>query len=88
MIGLAIASSVMNAKVTAGLKDFISPGALAELSQNASTLVTLPPSVQAQVVEVYSEGYDLQFKIVLGFASAQFLAAMMLWKRAEQIKVG
>lgn len=88
MIGLAIASSVMNEKVTAGLKNFISPGTLAELSQNASTLVTLPPSVQAQVVEVYSEGYDLQFKMVLGFASAQFLAAMMLWKRAEQIKVG
>lgn len=88
VIGLSIASSVMNAYLKTRLATILAPDALAALLQSTAVLGTFAPNVQEKVIEVFARGYDLQYKIMTGFAAAQFLTVMMMWKKGEQIKTG
>ncbi|MCJ1263264.1 hypothetical protein MMC22_003134 [Lobaria immixta] len=87
VIGLSIASSVMNEYLKTHLAAILPLDELAALLQSTAVLVRFAPNVQQKVLEVFARGYDLQFKILTGFAGAQFLTAMMMWKKGEQIKL-
>lgn len=78
----------MNGYLKTHLATILSSDALAALLQSTEILVTFTPNVQEKVIEVFARGYDLQYKIMVGFAAAQFLAAAMMWKKGEQIKTG
>lgn len=88
VIGLSITSSVMNEYLKTHLATILSSDALAALLQRTEILAKFAPDVQEKVIEVFAQGYDLQYKIITGFAAAQFLAVMLMWKKGEQIKTG
>ncbi|MCJ1467259.1 hypothetical protein MMC07_005883 [Pseudocyphellaria aurata] len=88
VIGLSIASSVMNGYTKNHLSAILSSEALAALLQSTEALTRFAPDVQDKVIKVFAQGYNLQYRIMIGFAGAQFLSVIMMWKKGEQIKVG
>lgn len=88
LIGLSIASNVMNSYLKAHLKDILSSDALVALLKSPKVLATFGPDVQEKVIKVFAQSYDLQYTLMIAFAAAQFPAAVMIWKKKEQIKAG
>lgn len=88
VIGLSIASSVMNSYLKTHLTTVLSSKTLATLLQTPEVLGTFAPDVQAQVLEIFAQNYNLQYKLMIGFAAAQFPATAIMWKQGEQIKAG
>lgn len=88
LIGLSIASNVMNGYLKTNLKEILSLDALAALLKSPKVLAKFGPDVQEKVIEVFAQSYDLQYTLMIAFAAAQFPAAAMIWKKTEQIKAG
>lgn len=78
----------MNGYLENRLTTILSSDALVALLQSTEALTRFAPDVQEKVIEVFAQGYNLQYRIMTGFAGAQFLAVIMMWKNGEQIKVG
>lgn len=85
-LGLAIASNVLNNHLRSSLAGLISAEDLAKLLQSTALIRLLPAELQAQVLAAFSDGYNLQMKIMAGFAGAQLLTVGMLWRK-NQISV-
>lgn len=87
-LGLAIASNVLNNHFRSSLVGVVTADQLSALLQSTATIRHLPPGVQAQVITVLSDGYDMQMKILAGFAGAQLLAVGTLWRKKQISVVG
>ncbi len=85
-VGLAIVSSVMNSYLKSKLKNAIPQKDLEALLQTTSVLTTFDPGSLHLVREVFAAGYNIQFRIMIGFAAAQFLAGALMWKGRAQVK--
>lgn len=88
LIGLSIASNVMNSYLKSHLKEILTADALVALLKSPKILMTFGPDLQEKIIEVFARSYDLQYTLMIAFAAAQFPAAVMIWKRKEQIKAG
>ena len=88
VIGLSIASSVMNHYLETHLTEILPSDALAALMQTTEVLATFTPNVREKVIEVFAKSYDLQYRVMIGFAAAQFPAAAMMWTNGQQIRAG
>lgn len=88
LIGLSIASNVMNSYLKSHLKEILTPDALVALLKSPKILITFGPDLQEKIIEVFARSYDLQYTLMIAFAAAQFPAVVMIWKRKEQIKAG
>ena len=69
-ICLAIVSSVMNGWLGSRLPSLLTPQQLAAIQTNPQTIQTFPSILQDSVRGVYADGYNLQFRIIIGFAAA------------------
>ena len=87
-LGLAIASNVLNNHLRSSLAGLISAEELSVLLQSTASIRLLPPEVQAQVLAAFSDGYNLQMKIMTGFAGAQLLTVGTLWRKNQISVVG
>ena len=87
-MGLAIASSVMNSHLTSSLSSSIGAERLSEVLQSITATKTFPLQVQIQVLEAFASGYNLQMKIMTGFAGIQVLAVGLLWRKKQISVVG
>lgn len=85
-LGLAIASNVLNNHFRSSLVGVVTTDQLSALLQSTATIRQLPPGIQAQVIAVLSDGYNMQMKIMAGFAGAQLLTVGALWRK-KQISV-
>lgn len=85
-LGLAITSSALNSFLNSHLRDAIGPDRLSAVLQSPAAIREFPPELQTQVLTVFAQGYNLQMKIMAGFAGFQVLAVGLLWKR-KQISV-
>lgn len=85
-IGLAIASTILNTMLKSDLNDVLAPAQLEALLQTTDIIQSLPPGTQDIVKGVFSRAYNIQFKIMLGFAAAQFPATALLFRRGPQIR--
>ena len=84
VIGLSIASSVLNNHVRSGLADNFPPQASELLLQSAAAITTLPESLQVVARNVYADGYSLQMKTMIGFAAAQAVGLGIMWERTPR----
>lgn len=87
-LGLAIASSVMNNHLTSHLRAIFGPEQLATVLQSTEAIRRFPPEVQKQVRRAFAQGYNLQMRIMIGLAGAQFLAVALLWRKRQISIVG
>ena len=83
-VGLALASAVMNSYLTSHLSHSIGPEYLAAVLQSTEAIKGFPVDVQRLVLEKFSEGYNLQMKILAGVAGLQVLCVGLLWRGKAQ----
>lgn len=82
-LGLAIASNVLNSHVKSSLEGVVSAEALSELLKSTATIRLMPAEMQAQILTAFSDGYNLQMKIMAGLAGAQLLTVGALWRKNQ-----
>ncbi|KAL9609135.1 MAG: hypothetical protein Q9167_006079 [Letrouitia subvulpina] len=85
-IGLSIVSSVLNGMLKSQLRGVLPARELAALLESTEVISTFTPTVKNKVLEVFVQNYQVQFRIMIGFAAAQIPAAALLWRRGEQFR--
>ena len=80
VIGLAIASNVLNNHVQAKLSSVLTPQQLQRLLQNSMELGHFTKDMQSVVRGIYSDSYNLQMKVMIGFGAAQVLGLGLMWE--------
>ena len=79
-LGLALASAVINSYLTSHLSHSIGSEYLAAVLQSTEAIKGFPIDMQRLVLEKFAEGYNLQMKILAGFAGLQVLCVGLLWR--------
>jgi hypothetical protein len=82
-IGLAIATGVLNSDLSSKLSGLLTMSQLQSLLRDISIVDTFPQNLQESVGEIFGKAYNLNIKVMIGFAAAQFLAAGLLWRRPQ-----
>lgn len=85
-IGLAIVSSVLNSMLKSNLREALSSSELETLLQTTEIISTFPPNIQEIVRGVFARSYNVQFKIMVGFAAAQVPAAALFLRKGGQFR--
>ncbi|KAI9644355.1 hypothetical protein NHQ30_007712 [Ciborinia camelliae] len=82
VVGLSIATNVFNDYVRTHLSRHLTPEQLSALLQSVTSGIdSLPLGLQATVRSTFGAAYDLQTKVMIGFAIAQALAVSIMWER-------
>ncbi|PWY83581.1 hypothetical protein BO70DRAFT_428848 [Aspergillus heteromorphus CBS 117.55] len=55
--------------------------ALAIVTATSNTLKELPPTTQSLIRHVFSASYNLQMKVLAGFAGGQIIASLLNWQK-------
>ncbi|KAJ5175069.1 uncharacterized protein N7482_000946 [Penicillium canariense] len=79
-IGLAIASNILNGRLSNHLQGVLSPHQLHLFLENAKSITFLSPHLQDEVNAVFADGYATQLRAMIGFAAAQLPATLLLIK--------
>lgn len=79
-VGLSIASAVLNNHLSANLSVVDSQALQAD---PATYISRLPDSAQHAIKKVFGEGYSIGFKIMTGFAAAQVLSLMLMYRKPQ-----
>jgi hypothetical protein len=82
-LGLAIASNVLNGMLKTQLRGVLPPQQLQALLQNTAIIQTLTADQQQTIRTVFAHSYTIQYRIMIGFAAAQFPAAAFLWRQGR-----
>jgi len=80
-IGLAIVISAMNRSIRSDLLEVLPVIQVKEVLDTTSIIKSMPPDVQATVREIFGRGYNLQMKIMVGFAVAQIPSTILMWTK-------
>ncbi|KAI9788799.1 MAG: hypothetical protein M1816_006580 [Peltula sp. TS41687] len=88
VLGLAIASSVMNSHLTSILSPSIGAERLSAALQSTAATKEFPPDIQREVLEAFASGYNSQMKIMTAFGGLQVLSVGLLWRRNQILVVG
>ncbi|KUJ10779.1 MFS general substrate transporter [Mollisia scopiformis] len=80
-IGLAVTTTALNSYVKSKLSSILNPDDLSALLQSVQVIEVLPAELQAMTRPIFSEAYDLQMHIMIGFSAAQVLVAAAMWER-------
>jgi hypothetical protein len=84
-IGLAIATAAYKSYILPRLDEFITEEQRNMLLQSAESISLFPLPVQAQIRGILAGGYNLQFKILIGFAGAQIPSSLLMWQKKQII---
>jgi hypothetical protein len=79
VVGIAIVTSVSTPYIRAHLQHIV-PGDLAlQILEKTDLMRKLPPNTLQQVQTLFGEAYNLQFKILIGFAVAKLPVTALMW---------
>lgn len=68
-------------------EEFLPPGTIKVLEETLTVIKRLQPAIQERVQIALAEGYNLQMKILIGFAALQIVATALMWeKKVVRIK--
>lgn len=82
-ICLAIVTAASQALLRSRLGDQLPPSQVDAILQSTEMLTSLSPSTQDLVRQAYSAGYNLQMKILAGFAGGQVIASGLMWQKQQ-----
>jgi uncharacterized membrane protein YeiH len=82
---IAIITAVGNGYAKDHLLDqaILTPSEIEALFQSTQIISTFPPSTQSTVRKIFTEAFNLETKIVLGFAVAAVFTTVMMWQRPQ-----
>jgi hypothetical protein len=63
------------------MEEILAPEQINALLESTEVLRAFPEATQSAVRAVFGQGYNLQLKVMIGFAVAHIPATMMMWKR-------
>ena len=86
VIGLAIVTTVQNSFVRSRLVQSLTESQIDQILQSAEAIPTFSSDVQTTVKHAFADGYNIQMKILAGFAAAQIPSSLIMWQK-EQIVV-
>ncbi|KAF4629250.1 hypothetical protein G7Y89_g8898 [Cudoniella acicularis] len=81
ILSLAIVISVMNRKIRSDLLQVLPQNIVYELLQTTSIIHTLSEETQDVIGAIFGKGYNLQMRIMIGFAAAQLPASALMWTK-------
>lgn len=79
LIGLAIVVSVSTPYVRSHLSGIVAPEQELLILERTETIKDLPAEVARQVRIVFGESYNLQIKVMIGFAAAKVSRPCSVW---------
>lgn len=82
-VGLAVVTTVLNNFVRPRLVEFSSEGSITALLQSAEAIGSFAPDTQLLIKSTFAEGYNLQMKILAGFAAAQVPSSILMWQKKQ-----
>lgn len=85
-IGLSIINTVMHSFLRSHLSSILTLPQLESVLGSAQAIAALPTNKYEQVVLEFSEGYNIQMKIMSGMAAIQLLGTGIMWQK-NQIRV-
>ncbi|ORY12828.1 putative multidrug resistance protein fnx1 [Clohesyomyces aquaticus] len=86
-IAVAIVTAVMNNDVRRTLLPIIGPEDLAQILRTTETIEELKEPLRTIVRDVFLKGYNMQLRIIVGFAAAGIPATLLMWQQKEQVKI-
>lgn len=81
VIGVAVAQAVLNHQISTTLASVLGQEKLAALLESATAISTFTPQEIALTSECYGIGFNLVYKVMLGFALAALLTSLGCWQR-------
>lgn len=85
-IGLSIVNTVMHDLLRTRLSPVLSSLQLGKVLDSAEFIKLLPTQVRDQVLLQFSDGYNVQMRILAGLAAGQIIGTLIMWQR-KQIRV-
>jgi len=80
-IGLAIVGSVMYSWSKSQFLQILTPEQVEALLQTTTVISSFTPQIQESVRQILAQGYNLQMRILIGLAAAQFPATALMWQK-------
>jgi len=81
VIGLGISATALSNYVKPRLASVLSPEQLSELFESSGSVAQFPPEQAATTRAVYNDAYNLQMRIVMGFALASLVISLLAFRR-------
>lgn len=85
VIGLAIVTTVQNSFVKSMLSQSLSRDQIDQLLQSAEVVATFAPETRTVIKTAFANGYNIQMKILAGFAAAQIPSSLLMWQKKQII---
>jgi hypothetical protein len=83
VIGLAIVTAAYKSYVQSHLDDFLTLQEQTLLIKSSKSISEFGPEVQAQIRAVFAGAYNVQFRILIAFASAQVPSSLLMWQKMQ-----
>ncbi|KAI1347995.1 drug resistance transporter [Xylaria sp. FL0043] len=80
---VSITTAVGNGWVKARLSGILTTQQIQEIFRSSATINDLPPGLRAKVRSEFTNSFNLQFHIILGFAVATVFTIAIIWKRKQ-----
>ena len=81
MIGLAVSTTALSNYIQPRLASVLSPEQLSQLSQFSGSISQFPPEQAMAARLIYNDAYNLQMRIVMGFAVASLVMSLLAFRR-------
>ncbi|ORY17866.1 putative multidrug resistance protein fnx1 [Clohesyomyces aquaticus] len=85
-IALATVTAAMNSTIKPELAALVSQEELAHLLRTTTAIHILEQPIRMYVQMIFMDGYNLQLKILVGFAAAEIPATCLIWQR-DQVRI-
>jgi hypothetical protein len=83
---LAIVIAVMNSNLKSTLLQIISPEDFELIFQRVSYIYEVAEPMRTSVRDSFMKGFDVQLRILIGFAAAGIPTAGLMWQK-EQVRI-
>ena len=83
VIGLAIVTTVQNSFVRHRLSQSLSPNQIDQFLQSPEAAALFSPEIQLAIKKTFTDGFNIQLKILAGFAAAQIPSSLMMWQKKQ-----
>ncbi|KAL9116207.1 MAG: hypothetical protein Q9227_000578 [Pyrenula ochraceoflavens] len=78
---LAVITAAMNSKLNNELQRLVPAGDVARIFRSTKIIQTLAEPTRDRVRDAFNRGYNMQLRILAGFAGAEILATLIMWQK-------
>lgn len=83
---LAVITSIMNSELKRTLVTVLSSEELARIFRTTKAIQELADPIRTVVNDEFLKGYNMQLRILIGFAGAEIPATLIMWQK-ERVKI-